>query len=229
MHSKVSTRSSWQERALGRDLAISSKQAIEICNYLRHRKVAQAKMLLEQVMEQKQALPFKRFTDGLGHKPGKMASGRYPMKASKAFIGLLESVEANAQTKGLNTNELEIIHLCAHRAHSPVHYGRNQGREFKRTHVEIVVQETAGKGKKNEQKKEVKKEAKAEPKPVEKKEAKAEAKAETKEAKAEPKPVEKKEAKAEPKPAEKKAEPAKNPEPSQEKKEEVSGETALEK
>jgi large subunit ribosomal protein L22 len=151
-------------RGMGRDLPISTKQAIEICNFLRKRKLAQAKNLLEGVIEKKTAVPFKRFTNGLGHKPGKMAAGRFPVKASKACLALLESVEANAQTKGLNTGELEIIHICAHKAHSPVHYGRHQGREFKRTHVEVIVQETAGKSRKET--KEVKKEApkKEEPK-----------------------------------------------------------------
>jgi large subunit ribosomal protein L22 len=149
-------------RAVGRDVAISTKQAIEISNYLRHRKLIQAKRLLEGVIELKQAIPFKRFTDGLGHKRGKMAAGRYPVKASRAFLKLLESAEANAQTKGLNTSELEIIHICAHKAHCPVHYGRHHGREFKRTHVELVVQETAQKKGKKETKKEAKKEMKKE-------------------------------------------------------------------
>lgn len=134
-------------RALGRDVAVSTKQGVEIANYLRHRKLNQAKSLLEKVMQKKHPIPFKRFTDGLGHKPGKLASGRYPVKAAKAFLKLLESAEANAQTKGLNTNDLEIIHICTHKAHSPVHYGRHSGREFKRSHIEVVVQETAGKNK----------------------------------------------------------------------------------
>ena len=144
-------------RAIGRDVPISTKQAIEIANHLRHRKLVQAKNLLKMVVQKKHAVPFKRFTNGLGHKPGKIASGRYPIKAAGVFLKLMESVEANAQTKGLNTGELEIIHICAHKAHSPVHYGRHSGREFKRSHVEVVVQETTGK-KKGKQETEKKKE-----------------------------------------------------------------------
>ncbi len=192
-------------RALGRDVAVSTKQSIEIANHLRHRKLTQAKSLMEMVIQKKHAVPFKRFTDGVGHRPGKLASGRYPVKAAKAFLNLLESVEANAQTKGLNTSELEIIHICAHKAHSPVHYGRHSGREFKRSHIEVVVQETAGKkkGAKKEEKKEEKKEPaknkeKAEPKP-----APAAKPAEPKkEEKQEAKKEEKKEEKTENKPAE---------------------------
>lgn len=129
-------------RAVGRDLRVSSKQAIEICNYLRHRKLQQAKNILQRVLEQKQAIPFRKYTNGLGHRRGKMASGRYPMKASEAFLKLLESVEANAQTKGLNTGELEIIHFCTHRATKPMHQGRHGGREMKSSHIEVVVKES---------------------------------------------------------------------------------------
>ena len=203
-------------RAMGRDTAVSTKQAIEISNYLRHRKLTQAKALLESVIQKKHAIPFKRFTDGVGHKPGKMAAGRYPIKASRVFLKLLESVEANAQTKGLNTSELEIVHICAHQAHRPVHYGRNSGREFKRTHIEVVVQETAGKKreKKEEEKQErTEKTEKKETKKEEKKEHKEERKEEPKpaapakedptpEAKPEPKNEEKKEQKKEETPAE---------------------------
>lgn len=140
-------------RAIAKDAAVSTKQAIEIANYLRHRKLAQAKNLLNMVMEKKHAIPFKRFNDGVGHKPGKIAAGRYPVKASRVFLKLIESVEANAQIKGLNTSELELIHICAHKAHCPVHHGRHSGREFKRTHVEVVVKETAEKKKTKKQEK----------------------------------------------------------------------------
>ena len=129
-------------RAVARDIEVSPKQAIEICNFLRGRKLSSAKALIEKVIEVKLPVPFKRFTNGLGHRKGKMASGRYPVKASKVFLKLMSSVEANAQTKGLNTGELTIIHLCAHRAQTPKHYGRNPGRKFKRSHIEIAVQET---------------------------------------------------------------------------------------
>jgi large subunit ribosomal protein L22 len=147
-------------RAVARDAEMSPKVAIEICNYLRHRKLRQAQMLLQEVLDMKRAIPFKRFTHGLGHRRGKMASGRYPQKASEIMLKLLNSVEANAQTKGLNASELEITHLCAQRASEPAHYGRSGGgRHFKRAHVEVGVKETAAK-KEGAEKKAAKKEKK---------------------------------------------------------------------
>jgi large subunit ribosomal protein L22 len=149
-------------KAVARDVETSTKQSIEICNYLRHRKLAQAKTILERVMRKEQAIPFKRFTNALGHKPG-MASGRYPIKASKTFLKLLEAVEANAQTKGLNTGNLEIAHICCQKAAKQRHHGRSGGRKFKRSHIEVVVQE-ASKEEKKQEGKEGKKEKQAKPK-----------------------------------------------------------------
>ncbi len=136
--------------AVGRDLGISSKFSIEICRWLRYRNLQNAKKLLEIVMERKTAVPFLKFTQDLGHKPGKMTSGRYPYKASEAILGVLKSVEKNAAFKNLDTDNLKIIHMCAQKASSPMHSGRHGGRAMKRTHIEIVVAEQKTAQKKGE-------------------------------------------------------------------------------
>ena len=63
----------------------------------------------------------------------------------RSFLGLLKSVEANAQFKGLHSSNLQIVHICAHRAARPMRSGRQRGRQTKRTHVEIVLQESVKK------------------------------------------------------------------------------------
>ncbi len=197
-------------RAMGRDLSISSKQAIEICSYLRNKPLARAKVILQNVIVKKEAIPFRRFTNAVGHRKGPLGAGRYPMKASKAILALLESAETNAQTKGLNTGQLEIVHICAHRAHAPVHYGRQRGRQFKRSHVEVVVKESGAKKKalKKDEKRSVepKSEIKKESKPDHKTESKPDHKTESKtvpktESTPESKPDLKKDSKAESKQA----------------------------
>ena len=66
-------------KAVGIELPISAKAAIEVCNFIRGRKVQAAKQLLADVATQKQAIPFRRFTDSVGHRKGKgMGSGRFP-------------------------------------------------------------------------------------------------------------------------------------------------------
>ena len=134
--------------ALGVALPISFKQSVEICNFIRNRNVNEAKKTLREVMDKKTAVPFRRFDFDLGHKK-KIGPGRYPNKASREIIGLIENVEANAQFKGLNTSNLIITHISAHKAGKAWHYGRKSRRKMKRTNIEICVEE---KSKKTEEK-----------------------------------------------------------------------------
>ena len=127
-------------RVVGRSLPISTKFSIEVCAFIRNKKTSEAKKLLSQVITGKKAIPFKRFNKDLSHKP-KIGPGRYPIKVIEEVIDLLDSVEANAQFKGLNTANLQITHINAHLASRPWHYGRQRRRKSKRTHIEVVVQE----------------------------------------------------------------------------------------
>ena len=159
-------------KVVGRDIGISTKQAIEICSFIKNRPLEKIRIILEKVRDKQIAIPFKRFTEGAGHKRG-MAGGKYPVTASKHFLKLLKALEANAQNKGLSP-ELKIIHACAQEAARPFHYGRKRRILMKRTHVELVAEEIEHV--KREAKKEVKKEAeiKKEPKVEVKKEEKKE-------------------------------------------------------
>lgn len=125
-------------RAIGRALPISFKQSVEICNFIRNRHINDAKSLLNNVILHKRAVPFRRFKKNVGHKT-KIAAGRYPEKACKEILELINSVEANAQFKGLNTANLVIAHINANKAGKTMHFGRKRGRRAKRTNIEIVV------------------------------------------------------------------------------------------
>ncbi len=139
-------------KAVGRALPISTKQSIEICNFIRQMPLEKAMKKLVDVINKKSAIPFKRFSDNIGHKK-EMAAGRYPEKACGKILKLLEAVEANAQFKGLSTANLVISHICAHKAARPWHYGRQRRRKMKRTNVELIVEERAEKKEKEEVKK----------------------------------------------------------------------------
>ena len=127
-------------RVVGRSIPISTKFSLEICNFIKNKTTSEAKEILKKVLEGKKAIPFKVFNSGLSHKR-KIGPGRYPKNAVTEIIKLLESVEANAQFKGLNTSNLQINHMCAHLASRPWHYGRQRRRKTKRTHLEIIVEE----------------------------------------------------------------------------------------
>ncbi len=145
-------------KAIGRSLPISTKQSVEICRFLRKKSLQRAKTILESVIVKKAAIPYKRYLHDVGHRPGKMAAGRYPIKSSREILALLNSIEANAQFKGLNTANLVITHINAHKASTPPHYGRRR-RQTKRTHIEVVVEEKIDKKAEEAPKKEIKKQA----------------------------------------------------------------------
>ena len=137
--------------AIGLSLPISSKQSIEICSFIRDMSLIKAREALMDVLKHKKAVPFTRFNGDVGHKK-KIGPGRFPQKASTEFIKLLDNVEANAQFKGLNTSNLIIMHICANRASTPLHQGRQRRRKMKRTNVEIIVEERSSKKKEPETK-----------------------------------------------------------------------------
>ncbi len=132
-------------RAIGRSLPVSTKACVETCRSLRHKKTAEAKKLLEQVIAKKKAIPFRRFHSGLSHKK-EVGPGRYPLKSSLELLRLIESAEANAQFKGLATANLEITHIAAHQASRPFRFGRKRQRRAKRTTIEIIVAERRQQG-----------------------------------------------------------------------------------
>jgi large subunit ribosomal protein L22 len=141
--------------------SVSTKHCIEICNHIKGRKVTAAKTILNDAIELKKAIPFKRFNHNMGHKP-KIGPGRFPQKACQEILTVIDSCEANAQGKGFNTSELIITHICANMASRPWRYGRARRRKTKKTHVEVVLVEEVKTTKKKTDKKEVVEETKPE-------------------------------------------------------------------
>jgi len=133
-------------KAVGLLMPISTKQSIEICNLIRGKNLQKAKKILSEAKDMKRPIPFRRFTEGAGHKHG-IGPGKYPVKACSEILRLVSLVEANAQHKGLDTSSLEIIHICANKGPKSWHYGRQSRIKMKRSHIEIVVEEKEAKKK----------------------------------------------------------------------------------
>lgn len=142
-----------EAKIYGIDLPISTKKSVEICNFIRHKKLKKAKDMLNSVLQKKVAVPYKRYNRNTPHRKGRIASGRYPVKASSEILKLLEGVEANAQQKGLDVNNLVIDQIIANQASRPFHFGRKRRRKMKRTHIDIVVKEIQKEIKSEEKKK----------------------------------------------------------------------------
>lgn len=127
-----------QAKASGKSLPVSFKHSVEVCNMVRGKDLQKAKKLLTEVVDFKRAVPYRRYGHDTPHRPG-IGAGRYPIKTAKEVLMLLESVEANAQFKGLNTNNLIIVSISANKAARPYRAGRHRGRKAKRANLDVVV------------------------------------------------------------------------------------------
>jgi large subunit ribosomal protein L22 len=121
-------------------LPISIKETVEVCHFLRGRTVKRALTILERVTQLKEAIPYFRYNKGgVGHKAG-YGPGRYPVNVCKVMIKLVKDVQANADQKGMNKENLVISRMLANKGPNTYHYGRHRG-HIKRTHIEIAVTE----------------------------------------------------------------------------------------
>ena len=96
-------------RVSGRGISISTKAAIEIAAFIRGKRIDNAISYLQQVIEKKKAIPYKRSTEA-GHRRGQIAAGKYPLIASQEILKLLNGLKKDAQAKGLDESKLVIIH-----------------------------------------------------------------------------------------------------------------------
>jgi large subunit ribosomal protein L22 len=138
-------------KAKANELNMSPKHSIEIATFIRHQRVNDAITYLKDVIGLKKAIPFRRFNRNVAHKrglPGTWDAGRYPVKASREYIRVLESVKKNAEYIGLDADNLEIIHVSANRGRAqksffPRAMGRATPKVRETVNIEIIVREVA--------------------------------------------------------------------------------------
>jgi large subunit ribosomal protein L22 len=107
-----------------------------------------AKEYLQAVMKKETPVPFKRHNKKVGHKRGLVGwpTGRYPVKAAEHILQVLENAEANAEYKGLETEDLKIVHISSHRGYiirgwTPRAFGRASPFNTPTTHIQVVLGE----------------------------------------------------------------------------------------
>ena len=134
-------------KAMGYEMPISFKHAVELCRELRGKKVEDAVRYLEEVIEMKRVVPFRKHKKKVAHKSGleKWYAGRYPQKAAKYLLKVLKNLEANAEYKGLEKDRLVIVHAQAQKGRVIVRYmprafGRATPRFQQLTTVEFVAE-----------------------------------------------------------------------------------------
>ena len=135
-------------RVKANELPVSPKHAIEIARFIRNQDVNRALDYLNEVVALKKAVPFRRFNRNVAHKRGLVGwdAGRYPVKASKGYIKLLEGIKKNAEYSGLDADRLVIVHAAANRGRAqkaffPRAMGRATPKRRETVNIEIIVQE----------------------------------------------------------------------------------------
>ncbi len=127
-------------KVVGTHLPISSKNSREIARVIAGMNLDAAIKYLEDVMDKKRAVPYKRYNRDTPHRKGNgFGAGRFPNKSSMFIINLLKSLKANASDKSLDSDNLQIVHVAAQRGSVLWHYGRLRGRRRKCTHFEAIA------------------------------------------------------------------------------------------
>ena len=84
-------------------LRVHYKHCREICSAIKGMQLLKAKTYLENVLVQKDGIPFTKYTGGIGrHSVGKkykVAGDKiaFPTKATKSFLDLLRNLESNVE------------------------------------------------------------------------------------------------------------------------------------
>jgi large subunit ribosomal protein L22 len=135
-------------KASGRDMRISPKAAREICRSIRGARLDEARRFLQDVIDMKRAVPYRRHKKEVPHKAGldKWFAGRYPVKAARAILKVLDSLEANCEDQGFDVERVRLVHVAAQRARVlkrfvPRAFGRSSPNYEHLTHIELLAEE----------------------------------------------------------------------------------------
>jgi large subunit ribosomal protein L22 len=94
-------------------------------------------------------VPYRRYNNEVAHRSNirdGFFAGRFPQKATKEFLRLLDNLESNAEYKGMDLDRLTIISAVVHKARKlerfmPRAMGRSTPKIDTLVHVELVAQE----------------------------------------------------------------------------------------
>lgn len=93
------------------------KDSKEISREIKGETVADAEEFLQEVIDEETSVPMRQHSAGAGHRSDidGWDAGRYPEKAAKDFLKLLENVKNNADEQGFDGDEMVIKHVAPHK------------------------------------------------------------------------------------------------------------------
>ncbi|KAG4303097.1 hypothetical protein PCK1_000763, partial [Pneumocystis canis] len=107
-------------KARGEYLRVHFKNTRETAQAIKGLKLQRALQYLENVIEHKEAVPYRKYHGGLGRtaqgKPFGVTLARWPKKSAEFLISLLKNAESNADFKGLEMDNLVIKHIQVNKA-----------------------------------------------------------------------------------------------------------------
>jgi len=126
------------------------KHCYHIAKAIRGMNAEDAINYLEDVVEKKRAIPYQRRSRKgrggntmAGHRKGKMGPGKFPNKASKEFIKLINSAMDNARQRfdTIDPEDMVITHVAAHRGQVATNWRpRAQGRATPSNHYQVNLE-----------------------------------------------------------------------------------------
>ncbi|QZA87499.1 50S ribosomal protein L22 [Salinarchaeum sp. IM2453] len=135
-------------KAMLRERHISPKHSKAIARAIKGMTAGEAYEYLEDVIAGEQSVPFKEHNSGVGHRSDidGWDAGRYPEKASEAFLDLLKNGIANADHRGFDGESMIVSHVAAHKVgeiqgRKPRAMGRASDWNTPEVDVELVLEE----------------------------------------------------------------------------------------
>ncbi|WP_254823344.1 50S ribosomal protein L22 [Haloglomus halophilum] len=133
-------------KAMLRERHMSHKHSKEIAREIKGMTAGDAIDYLEEVIAGETSVPFKSHNSGVGHRNDidGWDAGRYPEKASKAFLDLLENAIGNADHQGFDGETMAIMHVAAHKVgespgRKPRAFGRASEWNTPQVDVEMIL------------------------------------------------------------------------------------------
>ncbi|UCE37798.1 MAG: 50S ribosomal protein L22 [Thermoplasmata archaeon] len=133
-------------KAIGRELKISPKASVEVCREVKGMMVEDAVHYLEDIIALKRPVRYHRFNKQVGHRKGKkFGPGRYPKKTAKAILDVIRHAQHNAEYKGLDSDNMKIIHISSNRGmtvegFTPRAHGRSTPFNHETANIEVVLE-----------------------------------------------------------------------------------------
>ncbi|KAJ3130754.1 60S ribosomal protein L17 [Physocladia obscura] len=107
-------------KARGSYLRVHFKNTRETAAAIKGLNLKKAVEYLEAVKDHKRAIPFRRFSGGVGRtaqaKEFGATQARWPVKSAEFVLGLLKNAESNAEVKGLTVENLVVRHIQVNQA-----------------------------------------------------------------------------------------------------------------